>query len=265
MKKWMSTKDAMNILGVGATTIKRWADEGHLVANRTSGGHRRFDRSEVMRLMRHGPEHHRDLPQIEIWAQRLTATRFTGSLPEQIRKYQETLGSWFELADFLGDIVNEIGTSWADGMISAVDEHIASSRMRSALSVLSASTTVSDTAPICRLVALSGERHELGLALARLCLRKRGYETTFIGGDTPVKDLVEFILENEQRIVGVSASRWSTDYGTLEKAYSEISAACRKQGTELILGGEGAWPEYTSHAHRCHRFVDLPEILELIV
>jgi excisionase family DNA binding protein len=48
---WISTKEAMKLLGVGSTTIKRWADDGRLPSGRTAGGHRRFSRKDVMRLM----------------------------------------------------------------------------------------------------------------------------------------------------------------------------------------------------------------------
>ena len=38
------------ILGVTASTVKRWADEGSLPCERTAGGHRRFLASEVARF-----------------------------------------------------------------------------------------------------------------------------------------------------------------------------------------------------------------------
>ena len=55
MTEWISTKEAMQRLGVGATTIKRWADQGTLPSRRTVGGHRRFRCDEVDRLLRQQP------------------------------------------------------------------------------------------------------------------------------------------------------------------------------------------------------------------
>jgi excisionase family DNA binding protein len=49
--EWIGMAAAMDILGVGATTIKRWADEGRLPHIRTLGGHRRFNRSVVESLV----------------------------------------------------------------------------------------------------------------------------------------------------------------------------------------------------------------------
>ncbi len=51
MTEWISTKEAMQRLGVGATTIKRWADKGALPSRRTLGGHRRFRRNDVDRIV----------------------------------------------------------------------------------------------------------------------------------------------------------------------------------------------------------------------
>ena len=41
------------ILGVTASTVKRWADDGSLTCERTAGGHRRFLASEVARFRQH--------------------------------------------------------------------------------------------------------------------------------------------------------------------------------------------------------------------
>jgi photoactive yellow protein len=45
-----------DLLGVGTTSIKRWADDGTLPCVKTAGGHRRFLRSEVLRLLAVGTE-----------------------------------------------------------------------------------------------------------------------------------------------------------------------------------------------------------------
>ena len=51
MSKLISTKRAMRILGVGSTTIKRWANENKLQSVRTAGGHRRFRLTDVESLL----------------------------------------------------------------------------------------------------------------------------------------------------------------------------------------------------------------------
>jgi photoactive yellow protein len=54
-KRLTSTRVA-EILGVTASSIKRWADDGLLVCELTAGGHRRFLASEVARFRRQESE-----------------------------------------------------------------------------------------------------------------------------------------------------------------------------------------------------------------
>jgi len=47
----LTTRQAAEIVGVGTTSIKRWSDEGKLPAIKTAGGHRRYRRRDVERLI----------------------------------------------------------------------------------------------------------------------------------------------------------------------------------------------------------------------
>jgi excisionase family DNA binding protein len=44
---WLSLSDVAKMLGVHPSTVRNWSDEGILPVYRTSGGHRRFKRSEI--------------------------------------------------------------------------------------------------------------------------------------------------------------------------------------------------------------------------
>ena len=44
---WLSLRDACRLLDVSDTTLRQWADAGHLRVYRTPGGHRRFLRQDV--------------------------------------------------------------------------------------------------------------------------------------------------------------------------------------------------------------------------
>lgn len=47
---WLSLKGAATQLGVHPTTVRRWADGGHIPCMRTPGGHRRFALSAIQHL-----------------------------------------------------------------------------------------------------------------------------------------------------------------------------------------------------------------------
>jgi excisionase family DNA binding protein len=47
--EWLSLRKAAEMLGVHPATVRNWADEGQLPSRRTAGGHRRFNREDVLR------------------------------------------------------------------------------------------------------------------------------------------------------------------------------------------------------------------------
>ena len=49
--RWVGLGDASRLLGVSTATVRRWADAGRLTAFTTPGGHRRFDRSALERML----------------------------------------------------------------------------------------------------------------------------------------------------------------------------------------------------------------------
>src|SRR5689334_21448832 len=46
--EWLSLSDAAKLLGVHPSTVRLWSDKGVLPTHRTSGGHRRYRRDEVV-------------------------------------------------------------------------------------------------------------------------------------------------------------------------------------------------------------------------
>lgn len=51
---WISLHDACELLGVATSTLRRWGDDGRVPMKRTLGGHRRFLRAAVLRLVERG-------------------------------------------------------------------------------------------------------------------------------------------------------------------------------------------------------------------
>lgn len=49
--KWLSLKEAANLLGVHPTTLRRWADNGDVPVYVTPGGHRRFLESDIRAMI----------------------------------------------------------------------------------------------------------------------------------------------------------------------------------------------------------------------
>lgn len=262
MSEWIGTKEAMRILGVGSTTIKRWTKEKRLPFIRTAGGHRRFRRSAVEALQRDRQMQPDEASVVNLWA-RWLRKRDTAFVCQQIDGLHKREGDWFSVADFLGRVSTEIGHCWADGQFSVVDEHIATEKLVRAVTAVSSRFSVPGTRPTCLLATPSGERHSLGLVLTLLCLRSVGLHDVWVGVDAPVADLVSHILDsnNQLRIVALSASSWMTDSVSLHRTHRDIAAACRSRGIDIMLGGEGAWPQTVDYGHRCYSFRDFERAL----
>jgi excisionase family DNA binding protein len=50
-ERWLTLGEACRVLGVDESTLRRWADGGHVRVFRTPGGHRRFAESDVHELL----------------------------------------------------------------------------------------------------------------------------------------------------------------------------------------------------------------------
>ncbi len=53
-KTWLSLSQAAKLIGVHATTLRHWADQGHIHCFRTAGGHRRFRYDDIVAVLRDG-------------------------------------------------------------------------------------------------------------------------------------------------------------------------------------------------------------------
>lgn len=51
VSKFMTTAQVAKEFGVATATVANWADQGKLASHRTLGGHRRFNREDVLRLL----------------------------------------------------------------------------------------------------------------------------------------------------------------------------------------------------------------------
>src|SRR5258708_36379598 len=50
--EWLSLREAAEMLGMHPATVRLWADRNELPSRRTSGGHRRFRRGDIIARLR---------------------------------------------------------------------------------------------------------------------------------------------------------------------------------------------------------------------
>lgn len=54
--EWISLRHAAEILGVHPATVRNWADEGKLPSRKTAGGHRRFNKNDLLKYAQNESE-----------------------------------------------------------------------------------------------------------------------------------------------------------------------------------------------------------------
>lgn len=259
----LTSTEIARLLGVGPTTVKRWADAGVIRCIKTPGQHRRFPRSEVDRLLQRadGPA---ALDRVAEWVQLLKGDASVHALHGELLADRTRLGSWWRVGELLGAVVDEIGRGWAEGAISILEEHLASARLSRALARVSEELPVAGGARRCLLVSAQGDEHTLGLSLVELVVRELGLAARWAGARTPLSEIVDVVGRGELDLVLVSASTASVHTPALDEQLRILSRACERAGSGLIVGGGGAWPDDAGSARRYRTLGELHRsLLEL--
>lgn len=51
-KEWLRASEVAALIGVSSKTVSRWANAGRINCSKTLGGHRRFARKDVEKLLK---------------------------------------------------------------------------------------------------------------------------------------------------------------------------------------------------------------------
>jgi excisionase family DNA binding protein len=250
----LTTTEAAGIAAVGPSTIKRWADQGILPFSRTAGGHRRFERLAVERLLREQPvSASSGEPLASAWVRCLVEGR-RHEIDGRLLEARGRLGSYSRVADELALALAEMGKRWERGHLTIADEHVASDALARALARVGDALPIRLDGPRCLLACAADDEHTLGLSLAELCLRELAWTPLWLGRRTPLDEVVRVLSEGEVALVALSASAFLGDRRGLGAIARKVGAACEKRGVGLVLGGAGAWPAQPSHGVRLTSF-----------
>jgi excisionase family DNA binding protein len=113
---WISLSEASRVLGVSPATLRRWSDAGRLRVFTTPGGHRRFSRSALERLL---PADRSRRP--SIGAAGLTSNRMTRTYRRVTREVAPELPWVVTLTDEQRLFFRERGLAMADALLAYLD------------------------------------------------------------------------------------------------------------------------------------------------
>ncbi len=250
----LTTTEAAAAAAVARSTIKRWADQGILPFSRTAGGHRRFERFAIERLLREqlvsvSPGD----SVVSAWVRCLVDAR-RHEIDGRLLEAKARLGSWWRVADELAVVLVEVGQQWECGRLTIADEHVASDALARALARVGDVLPIRLDGPRCLLACAGEDEHTLGLSLAELCLRELGWTPSWLGRRTPVEEVNRLVRGGQAAMVALSASVVLGDEQALRAITDEVGAACKERGAGLLLGGRGAWPSPPSYGVRVTSF-----------
>jgi DNA-binding transcriptional MerR regulator len=137
----------------------------------------------------------------------------------------------------LAPALARIGEAWHAGAISIATEHFATSYVLGRLLGLLNSQPVG-AGPLIMAGCAPGERHEIGVLMLALMLRRAGCNTRYLGGDVPLADWARAIREFQPRVVAISAmtAHAAETLLGLEPLLADLSPV---RLPRLVLGGAG--------------------------
>ena len=267
MKDLLTSTEVAELLGVGASSVKRWADSGRLPCVRTLGGHRRFLRAELERAL--APADQRPSPlravedQATRWFDLLAAGTGSFELRLALASELERQGEWWRVAEGLALALTEVGQRWRRGQLTVTQEHTASEALARAVARTSESQLVPPGAPVCLLMAPPGEEHTLGLSLGELIARAHGWETHWIGRSSPLEEIEALMHAGRVQLVTVAALDGTGPAAGLAEIGARLIEAGARSGVAVVLAGSGHWPEppFGSRVRRARNFEHFVEAL----
>ncbi|MBT6179829.1 MAG: MerR family DNA-binding transcriptional regulator [Deltaproteobacteria bacterium] len=236
----LTTADAAKIAGVATSTIKRWADQGLLRFTRTAGGHRRYARG-VLEKMLSAEDSVVVAPWVSDWIECLEqAQRY--EIDGRLLGARSRLGSWAGVVDELTEVVGELDRRWMTGEMTGLDQRSIRESLKRGLNRVADGLPVALTGPRCLLACAEGEESDLGISLAELALRECGWQPVWLGCGAPLAEVIRVLRESEIEMVCVTASSMLGSPTELRSFAAQFEQACSDNGSRLILTGLGSWP-----------------------
>lgn len=267
-------------LGVSESTVKRWVDNGRLLAVKTLGGHRKLPLPGVVRFIRE-TGHLIERPE----AIGLVA-KTARSKPEELRDalygclvegdevgvrslvlgLYEHGGSIADLGDKLvSPVFRRIGDAWSTGELQVHHERLSCTAMLAALYELrQLSPTPSADAPLALCASPHPDFAETPLRLVELTLLSHGWRTCMAGAGLPIDQIHAAIRAHRPRLVCLSATHVE-DVPAFVEQVNQTLAEDLDKNVSLVIGGHAVedQPEGSLKCDRvARRLADLEVFLE---
>lgn len=280
MQRYVTTRKAAEALGVSEASVKRWCDQGKLVAVRTAGGHRRVrvssihDYVERSRLEFASPEilglsggarEARAPGDLTASSDALLDALQGGDIDAArrivcgLRRAGVPLASSFDRV--VAPAFTEIGCRWETGSVEVYEERRACRICGDLLHELRLMIPpANELAPVALGATLSNDHYSIASTMAELVLRDLGWRAETLGVNLPAESLAAAIRSEKPKLVWMSVSHIADPEGFLRE-FAVLAEAAENQRASLAIGGR-ALDEKTRQSLRYTVFCDRMENLE---
>jgi methanogenic corrinoid protein MtbC1 len=140
--------------------------------------------------------------------------------------------------EVLGPALHELGRRWELGELSVAHEHYATGITEGVMAVVAARMRRPPAGGRLAVVACpSGERHAVPSRIVGDFLEAAGWEVLVVGADTPARDLLELIADEQPDVVCLS----TTMPQHMETTYEFLGALGTLDPPPLLAVGGQAW------------------------
>lgn len=155
-----------------------------------------------------------------------------------LEKKLKKLGTFEFIEKIAQPLTVQVGEKWAEGSINVFTEHCYTEQMSLVLNSINALQLKCDeNAPRVLLTTLPGERHTLGLDMARALLTEQKACCISLGAEMPLLEIPKAAVYYNVNIVGLSFSS-SFPKRVMSQSLRELRAAL-PQEINLWIGGTG--------------------------
>lgn len=255
MKLVLTPRELAEAIGVSESSLKRWADEGHITASKTAGGHRRISLHEAIRFIRATkaplirPEvlglaklSHLPLPLNEPTSQaEALYEHLREGRAQEARALITGLYVSGETAAAICDgplrlALDHMGTLWEHSEHGIYLEHRATDICLQALQELRLLLPDAGGGPPAVGGAPSGDPYLLPSMAAATVLLSAGYRAINLGPETPLDSLLIAVEHQKPRLVWLSISVAQTAK-MLAPDVERLGRSLAASETALIIGG----------------------------
>jgi len=279
-----SPKEVAHALNVSESSLKRWCDQGLIQMHRTSGGHRRIKKSDVLAFVRS-----RKVPLARpeflglpgrAGEETLTESHACSALVQAYRQgdIDSVIGLGLALyarGHAISDIcdrvitvsLTEIGHQWETGALEIYQERNACSMTHELLSELGRLIPKpAKNAPFAMGASVDLDPYTIAVRMGELVLKDLGWNAQSIGANVPTQSIIAAIEQRRPQLIWLSIS-YVHDHHALIENMTTLYSCAQKHNVDVIVGGQGITEDlrkqlaFTGYCDSFSRFVPLAQSL----